>query len=210
MQPPVVRRARASVMAVDPFASPVFDTAAKVAEPVAARPLDLEFFVTLFAGYAVLMALLNGWEYFIVPKLQDVGLLPQVPNSLQAVRKAKEEIFAIPWKTPLTVDRSVTLPTLEELQQNAYRVGSSVTESGIRVAQFIRAHAEDAADLAASSTVLMELAASEKQPEPQLVPIKARFEGSTSISNELGVCTLSEEFTKFYGHRVYICKREDN
>ena len=116
------------------------------------------------------------------------------------------EIFNVPWKTPLTIDRAAQLPSLADLQKDAYRVGVSVTESGIQVCQYIRAHTQDAAS-EAGSKVLMELAASEGQREPQLVPIKARFERGMSISDELGVCQLSEDFSKFYGHKVYICKR---
>jgi len=195
--------------AMDPFASAIFNTAQTVSQPAAAQTGSVDL-LSLAVSYVGLMLLLTGWEYHVLPKLQDAGLMPELPKgtgSIHALRKAKEEIFAVPWATPITVDRTVQLPTLEELQADACRVGVSVTDSGIRVAQYIRAHAQDAA-AEAGSKVLMELAASEEQSAPRLVPIKARFEDGMSISDELGVCQLSEDFSKFYNHKVYICKRK--
>jgi len=195
-----------TAVAADPFASPVFLPDA--ARNAAAISPGVDF-VQLVTVYVLLMLVLSGWEYYVLPRLQDAGLMPPIPSglgSLSAVRKAKEEIFNVPWTTPLTMDRSAQLPSLAELQRDAYRIGMSVTDSGIRVCQYIRAHAQDAAK-DAGSKVLMELAASEGQREPQLVPIKARFERGMSISDELGVCQLSKDFSELYGHKVYICKR---
>ena len=54
--------------------------------------------------------------------------------------------------------------------------------------------------------VLYELAA--RPPFKQdSVPIMATVDGDDVISDQLGVCRLSPEFTETYGHRIYICKR---
>lgn len=207
---PAVRTASRSpaVTAVaDPFASPVFLDAGAGAAAVPPGQID---FTELAIAYVVLMVALNGWDYYVLPKLQDAGLMPELRpglGSLRAIRKAKEEIFNVPWKTPLTIDRAARLPSLAELQKDAYRVGVSITESNIRVYQYIRAHAQDAA-AEAGSKVLMELAASEDKRKSKLLPIKARRERGMTISDELGICQVSEDFSKFYGHRVYICKRQ--
>ena len=48
---------------------------------------------------------------------------------------AREAAADEPWVTPLTADRSLPLPTLQQLYDKAHRVG---VKNG--VAQFIRAH----------------------------------------------------------------------
>ena len=107
-----------------------------------------------------------------------------------------------PWVTPLTADRTLPLPSLQELYDKAHRVG---TANG--VVQFIRAHLAPA-NQPTQSDVLMELV---QQPTlaKQLIPIRSRplDDAGTIVTDELGICRLSTEFSDYYGEKVWICKR---
>ncbi len=73
------------------------------------------------------------------------------------------------------------------------------------IIQFIRAHAQSAelpSPTLKTTNLLMEAT-------PQPIPIYARYEDDAWVSDELGVCRLSPDFTEYYGHNVYICKRPD-
>ena len=41
------------------------------------------------------------------------------------------------------------------------------------------------------------------------VAIPARVEEDAWVTDELGVCRLSDDWTNHYGHNVYICKRSE-
>merc|ERR1719446_576472 len=174
--------------------------AAKAAETAPAASLHWSPAVTGIAFYAVSYALLNHWEERVLPKLQDKGIMPVLPGSLKDIQDKQKEIFDAPWATPLTADRSLPLPTLEQLFESPHRVSS---RDGI--IQWIRAHAQ--AEELPESTVAMTNLLMEASPQP--IPIKARYEGDAWISDELGVCKLSPDFSEYYGHNVYICKRPD-
>lgn len=163
---------------------------------------------TLFTGlaiYAVTMAFLTLWEEFAVPTLTEKGMLPNIPGSLTDIKRRKGEVFRTPWVTPLTANTGgMPLPSLSSLMKKAYRVGKS---NGI--VQYIRAHASVASSSAAKGgQLLMEsLAQGNKALEP--IPIESRVEEDSIISDELGVCRLSPDWTDHYGHAVYICKRPE-
>ena len=155
---------------------------------------------TLWQFYAVGFSALTYWDEKVLPGLQDKGLMPMTHE--RRAKLAREAAADEPWVTPLTADRSLPLPTLQQLYDKAHRVG---VKNG--VAQFIRAHLST--DMPAEPGVLMEL----KQPTlaKQLVPIRSRpldDSGSgTVVTDELGICRPSTEFSEYYGEKVWICKR---
>lgn len=154
--------------------------------------------------YGVTMALLTYWDEKVLPGLQDDGLMPVIPGSYEDRKRNRKRVQAVPWVTPVTADRAVPLPSLDELMQKAHRVGAS---NG--VVQYIRAHARQASSqLGKHGEVLMELAAKPPFTVPEPVPIPVSRDGDDLITDDLGVCRLSPEFTEAYGHNIYICKRE--
>ena len=85
-----IPRAPLVAVAADPFASPVFLSNAADSATSVSQNIDLVQVITV---YVALMVVLNAWEYFVLPKLQDAGLMPHLregQGSLSAVRKAKE------------------------------------------------------------------------------------------------------------------------
>ena len=202
---PITVRARA---AIDPFADPVFSvaTGANQVTQGSVGSGGVETYVVGIAGYVVGMIILTLWDEHVLPKLQERNILPTIPDSAEELCSLRAKVIELPWVTPLTADRSLPLPSLEELTRRAHRVGTATLDSGQQVVQYIRAHAVSprAERDGAERVVLMEPAPPFKA---QPVPIRARWEGDVSITSELGVCCLSPDFTKHYGHNVYICKQ---
>ena len=157
-------------------------------------------FALLWQCYAAGMTALTHWDENVLPKLQDKGMMPM--TSERRAKLMREAAVEEPWVTPLTADRTLPLPTLQQLYDKAHRVGAT---NG--VAQFIRAHLST--DMPVQPGVLMDLA----QPAlaKQLVPILSRpldDSGSgTIVTDELGICRPSTEFSEYYGEKVWICKR---
>jgi len=150
----------------------------------------------------LIMGSLTYWDEVVLPKLQDTGVIPVIPGSYSDLKKQREKVQAVPWVTPVTADRSVPLPTLDELMKKPHRVGAS---NG--VVQYIRAHAGKAAAMLEENRVLLEFAATPPFAAQKPVPIPVQRIGDDLITDELGICRLSPDFTDFYGHNVYICKR---
>ena len=94
------------------------------------------------AFYGLAMVGLTYWDEHVLPGLQDKGIMPVIPGSYEEKKRHREAVQAVPWVTPITADRSVPLPTLDELMTKAYRVGAS---NG--VVQYIRAHAQQAVNI---------------------------------------------------------------
>merc|ERR1719178_655739 len=93
---------------------------------------------------------------------------------------------------------TLPLPSLQDLYAKAHRVA---VKNG--VAQFIRAHLAPA-NSPVQSEVLMESAMAN-----QLVPIRSRplDDAGTIVTDELGICRMSDEFSDYYGEKIWICKR---
>jgi hypothetical protein len=137
----------------------------------------------IFYGFG--MVFLTAWDEFVLPKLQDRGIMPTIPGTLRHERLAKlnKEQRAVPWVTPLTADRA--LPSLESIEAEAFRVGSSY----LGVAQLIMAHPEEQA----------------RDPE---LHMSRPTDGTEFEADEIdGVCRVSPEWSDHFGKRVYICKR---
>ena len=146
-------------------------------------PGDHSTLLTGLIFYVATMALLTAWEEVIIPKLQDAGVVPEIPGTVRYIRHKRLSKLGrqLPWATPLMADR--TLPTLEEIQKKAVRVYSN---SG--VVQLIRAHT----------------AAEQREPFQDERPINGdEFEADEVCA----VCRVSPEFSEFYNHRVFVCKR---
>lgn len=72
-------------------------------------------------GYIVGLILLLLWEEYVLPILQDNAILPILSDQKYKItRKERKQ----KWITPLTADRRVPLPTLEDLQNKDHKVGS--------------------------------------------------------------------------------------
>ena len=141
--------------------------------------------LTGFAFYAGTMIALTAWDEHVVPKLQDAGVLPEMPGSVRSIRLSRlsKEQRELPWFTPLTADRA--LPDLETVEQEPVRVGQY---GG--VTQFIKAHAQS-------------------EPIPIKVPAQRPTDGTPFDAEELcAVCKVSKEFSDHYGRRIYLCKRK--
>ena len=125
--------------------------------------------------------------------------MPRTPE--YTAKKKREAAVEEPWITPLTADRTLPLPSLQDLYAKAHRVA---VKNG--VAQFIRAHLAPA-NSPVQSEVLMESAMAN-----QLVPIRSRplDDAGTIVTDELGICRMSDEFSDYYGEKIWICKRPED
>ena len=103
---------------------------------------------------------------------------------------------AVEWVTPHTTDAKA-LPTLDQLFTRAWQVGADGD-----VAQYIMAHPTPSQ--ATELPHRRKLAALLDQGEA--APTYAKEVG-TAFESEHGLCRLCPEFSDWYGHRVYICKR---
>jgi len=133
----------------------------------------------------------------------------KVPGAFAKVPGALKRIA---WATPACVALE-RLPTFEQLCTRAWCI-TTCTDSG--VAQYLRVHPTAAtwpvgpgvAVLEpADDTVLGRLAAT--------VDLAALIDAEPGLCSqvfdaELGLCRLDEEFSAFYGHRIYLCKRLEN
>ena len=139
-------------------------------------PGDHSRLITGLAFYLITMACLTGWEEFVVPKLQDAGLLPEIPGTVRYIRhkRLSKEGRKLPWATPLTSDR--TLPTLDEIVKRAVRVSGQKD-----VVQLIKAHVET----------------EEREPQHEKRPT----DGEEFEADELcAVCRVSPEFSDHCAH----------
>ena len=68
---------------------------------------------TLWQFYAVGFSALTYWDEKVLPGLQDKGLMPMTHE--RRAKLMREAAADEPWVTPLTADRSLPLPTLQEL-----------------------------------------------------------------------------------------------
>jgi len=196
--PPVPSTAIASIGSLlalaDPFADPVFNTAivhettaavAPAAQQAAATGFSQQDIIWGLSFYVASMSVLTWWDERVLPKLQDKGVMPEMPGSLRAQRlkKLTKEQRATPWTTPLTSDRG--LPSLNAVEKEAVRVSQS--KNG--VIQFIKAH-----------TAAEHLDSSVHTGRPT--------DGTEFEADEMNaVCRVSTEFSEHFGKRVYICKR---
>ena len=119
----------------------------------------------------------------------------------------REAVREAPWATPLTVDSSITLPTLDEL----FAKPKTVWSNGL-VVQDIFAHRApfptSARQVAASrslTTLKRLLPSADALSTGQAPTTYSKPNGAFEC--EHGLCRLCPEFSTFYGHRVYICKR---
>jgi hypothetical protein len=139
--------------------------------------------------YVVGMAALTAWDEHVLPKLQARGVLPYIPGSASDIERKRKALMDVPWVTPITAERNgLPLPSLEELYERTHRVGRSfVDELKADVVQYIQAH---------------------RRPNSTLQPVAVEVRSDDAwVSEEEGVCRISEDFTSFYGQDVYICKR---
>ena len=118
------------------------------------------------------------------------------------------------WITPKSLDSTITLPPLEELYTASWYVGRQG-----QVAQYIRAHPqgeqredEGAKALAVRINPPRVDRGARGHPLPSLGLVMADASNVPSYSryrtfeSESGFCRLCPEFSRLYGHHVYICK----
>lgn len=165
-------------------AAPVVAQAAQDAAQVA--PVDSNAqLLTGIIFYVVMMGALTFWDEHVLPKLQDRGLMPEIPGTLryERMKRLSKEQRSVPWTTPLTADRS--LPSLDKIVSQATRVSSN---SLLNVVQFIKAHAPGEAT------------------DPDLHGSRPADGAEFEADEYDAVCCVSPEWSGHYGQNVYICK----
>lgn len=130
-------------------------------------------------------------------------MVTELKADLDEIRAA---VRSAPFLTPLTVDHTVSLPTLEQLMSDAHQIGSD----GL-VAQYIRAHPrleEVVAARSGEANAALTRLAQTAEAAPAVRGKDASREGFESELDGLyAFCRLCPEFSALYGHRVYICKQ---
>jgi hypothetical protein len=131
-----------------------------------------------------------------------------------AFAKVPGVLKRIAWATPACVNLD-RLPTFEQLCTRASWCITTCTDSG--VVQYLRVSPTTAATWPVGAGVAV--------PDPADVTALGHLAGTVDsaalidaepghsslvFDAELGLCRLDEEFSAFYGHRVYLCKRLEN
>lgn len=129
---------------------------------------------------------------------KEVGKVPGAFAKVPGVLKR------IAWATPACVSLE-RLPTFEQLCTRAWCI-SACKDSG--VAQYLRA----CPTAAAAEPGVAVVEPSDDTALGRLAGTlgSAAGPGSLVFDAELGLCRIDEEFSAFYGRRVYLCKRLEN
>ena len=139
-------------------------------------------------------------RYLVQPHEQ---MVTEIKADLDEIRAA---VRSAPFLTPLTVDRTVSLPTLEQLMSDAHQIGSD----GL-VAQYIRAHPRLEEVVAARSGEAHAALTRLAQTAEAAPAVRGKDVSREGFESELdglyAFCRLCPEFSALYGHRVYICKQ---
>ena len=161
---------------------------------------------------------MNNPAHKRVVQAHDEYIVPPTKKIVTELKTMGERVREAPWVTPATLTRPLEeLPTLEELFDKAVHLQ---TEFG--VSQYLRAHPQASGPvlrivpikkgLGAGSAVVKLMEAE----DPTMVPNYAKHnkrslkEGFESTYNGVvHFCRICPEFSAFYGHRVYICKRPE-
>lgn len=143
----------------------------------------------------------------------------------EVARDARALAETTPWLTPLTLDRPLEeLPTLDELFHGAWHIGTCETT---QVSQYLRAakvrtgpivrivKAAERADEAdnmrkprVGNNLLLQLAPVTGGDSNVANYAARRYVGNNrAFESEEGFCRFCPEFSAYYGHRIYICKR---
>lgn len=136
----------------------------------------------------------------------------------EGITQLGEGLRSAPWVTPSSLGTAKVseLPPLEELFSSAWLVG---TDSASGVSQYLRATPVSSGPVLRLATVpaasrrhpgiLLQLEANTNSRVPSYTGrLQAGQEGNDSgFESEWGLCRCCPEFTKLYGHRVYVCKK---
>ncbi len=118
---PMLSQQRAAVaMAFDPFADPNFGALTAQTTNHIARDPGYGPALTGLIIYGLTMLFLTYWDTHVLPDMQERGSMPRIPGEQPRLTSTDRKV---PYLTPVTVDRSVPLPSASRLEKTCHRVG---------------------------------------------------------------------------------------